>query len=140
MIAMFSKWRHSGFHVFCGNRVSPNDDTAMEDLARYIIRASFSQVRMRYLEQEETVVYTAKDKKTTRVFPALEWLAAVNSHIPNKGEQMVRYYGYYSNVSRGKRQKEGSDRRGYPLHPRNPGGWKDLPAELGAVDPKDLPG
>lgn len=25
------------------------------------------------------------------------------------GEQMVRYYGYYSNVSRGKRQKEGLD-------------------------------
>ena len=31
------------------------------------------------------------------------------SHIPNRGEQMVRYYGYYSNVSRGKRQKEGID-------------------------------
>ena len=31
------------------------------------------------------------------------------SHIPNRGEQMVRYYGYYSNVSRGKRQKEGLD-------------------------------
>jgi hypothetical protein len=26
------------------------------------------------------------------------------SHVPNKGEQMVRYYGYYSNVSRGKRK------------------------------------
>jgi len=36
-------------------------------------------------------------------------LAAVCSHIPNKGEQMARYYGYYSNVSRGKRQKESSD-------------------------------
>ncbi len=31
------------------------------------------------------------------------------SHIPNKGEQMVRYYGYYSNVSRGRRQKEDQD-------------------------------
>ena len=37
----------------------------------------------------------------------MEWLAAMCSHIPNRGEQMVRYYGYYSNVSRGKRQKEG---------------------------------
>ena len=36
--------------------------------------------------------------------PALEWLAAMCSHIPNKGEQMVRYYGYYSNVSRGKKK------------------------------------
>jgi len=47
--------------------------------------------------------------RRTEVFPALEWLAAMCSHIPNRGEQMVRYYGWYSNVSRGKRQKEGSD-------------------------------
>ena len=41
--------------------------------------------------------------------PALEWLANLCSHIPNRGEQMVRYYGCYSNVSREKRQKESSD-------------------------------
>jgi len=29
----------------------------------------------------------------------------MGSHLPNKAEQMVRYYGYYSNVSRGKRGK-----------------------------------
>jgi len=31
------------------------------------------------------------------------------SHIPNRGEQMVRYDGYSNNVSRGKRQQEGLD-------------------------------
>ena len=109
MIAMLSTWRHSGFNAFCGNRISPKDDTAMENLARYIIRASFSQERMQYLDQEGKVVYAAKNGKSVKVFPAMEWLAAMCSHIPNRGEQMVRYYGYYSNVSRGKRQKEGSD-------------------------------
>ena len=104
MIRMLSTWRHSGFHVFCGNRISPDDDTAMENLARYIIRASFSQERMQYLDQEAKVVYTSKDGRTSRIFAALEWLAAMCSHIPDKGGQMVRYYGYYSNVSRGKRQ------------------------------------
>jgi hypothetical protein len=72
----------------------------MENLARYIIRASFSQERMTYLDHEATVVYTAKAcpgprsgaGKDTKVFSALEWLAAMCSHIPNKGEQMVRYY------------------------------------------------
>ncbi|MBL7177711.1 MAG: hypothetical protein ISS66_17965 [Desulfobacteraceae bacterium] len=44
------------------------------------------------------------------MFDALEWLAAMCSHVPNKGEQMVRYYGHYSNVSRGKRKKQGQDR------------------------------
>ena len=109
MMRMLSGWKHTGFNVFCGNRISPADETAMENLARYIIRASFSQERMRYLDQEGTVVYRSKGGETTRSFPATEWLAAMCSHIPNRGEQMVKYYGFYSNASRGKRQKEGSD-------------------------------
>jgi hypothetical protein len=43
------------------------------------------------------------------LFDACEWLAAMCSHIPNRGEQMVRYYGFYSNVCRGRRQKEKID-------------------------------
>ena len=38
---------------------------------------------------------------------ALDWIAQVVSHIPDPGEQMVRYYGWYSNASRGKRRKRG---------------------------------
>jgi hypothetical protein len=30
--------------------------------------------------------------------------AAMCYHVPNKGERMIRYYGYYSNVARGKRK------------------------------------
>ena len=82
----------------------------MENLARYIIYPEgHKQERMQYLDQEGRVVYTAKDKKTSKVFPAREWMAGMCSHIPNRGEQMVRYYGHYSNVSRGKRQMEGND-------------------------------
>ncbi|MHB9097185.1 MAG: transposase [Syntrophales bacterium] len=36
MIVMLSTWRHSGFHVFCGNRIQPKEDKAMETLSRYI--------------------------------------------------------------------------------------------------------
>jgi Ca2+/Na+ antiporter len=43
-------------------------------------------------------------KRNFAVFPVLDWIAALTVHIPNKGEQLVRYYGYYSNVSRGKRK------------------------------------
>ena len=66
--------------------------------------------------QEE---YRSKDGKETKVFDALEWLAAMPgaakpcedgcSHVPNKGEQMARYYGFYSNVARGKRKKTDAD-------------------------------
>jgi hypothetical protein len=35
--------------------------------------------------------------------------AAMCSHVPDKGEQMVRCYGYYSNVAHGKRKKSDQD-------------------------------
>ncbi len=75
----------------------------MENIPRYIIRASFSQERMTYLPLESKVEYTFKDWKNLKTFDALEWLAAMCSHVPNRGEQMVRYYGHCSNVSRGRR-------------------------------------
>lgn len=59
-ISLLSTWRHSGLHVFCGNRIQPKEEKAMESLARYIIRASFSQERMQYLADEGTVIYAAK--------------------------------------------------------------------------------
>ena len=109
LIDMLMKWRHSGFNVFCGPRIQPGDEDAMENLARYIIRASFSQERMTYIPEESKVIYQSKDGKEEKIFDALEWLVAMCSHVPNKGEQMVRYYGFYSNVSRGKRKKQGQD-------------------------------
>ena len=48
-------------------------------------------------------------RSVAKVFDALDWLAAMTSHVPNKGEQMVRYYGHYSNASRGLRQKKNLD-------------------------------
>jgi len=109
LIYMLIKWRHSGFNVFSGPRIQPGEQEAMENLARYIIRASFSQERMTYMPEESKVVYQSKDGKEEKIFDALEWIAAMCSHVPNKGEQMVRYYGYYSNVSRGKRKKNDHD-------------------------------
>ena len=35
----------------------------------------------------------------------LEFIARVTSHIPDKGQVMVRYYGLYSNAHRGKMRK-----------------------------------
>jgi hypothetical protein len=55
------------------------------------------------------VIYQSKDGRSTKTFNALDWLAQLVTHIPNKGEQMVRYYGYYSNKSRGLRKKAGTD-------------------------------
>ena len=55
------------------------------------------------------VIYQSKDGTSPKTFDALDWLAQLVTHIPNKGEQMVRYYGFYSNKSRGLRKKAGND-------------------------------
>jgi hypothetical protein len=64
---------------------------------------------MTYLPEASRIIYRSKDKQQEKAFDALDWLAAMTSHIPDQREQMVRYYGFYSNVSRGIRQKENQD-------------------------------
>ena len=48
------------------------DDKTMENLTRYVIRVSFSQERMTYLDKEGKVIYKAKDGKSSKSFLALE--------------------------------------------------------------------
>jgi len=144
-VALMGKWRHSGFSVHCGPRILLRQKAAMENLGRYIIRASFSQERLDYDAQTATVVYKGKDGRRQKSFDALEWLAARCSHVPNKGEHMVRYYGYYSNVSRGKRQKTGDDAAmAYILEPPLPDktfrkNWARLIQKIYEVDPLVCP-
>jgi hypothetical protein len=115
IIENMMNWRHSGFNVYCDKAIWPNNEDGLENLARYIIRASFSQERMTYIPANDSsdgvpkVIYQSKDGTSTKTFDALDWLAQLVTHIPNKGEQMVRYYGFYSNKSRGLRKKTGTD-------------------------------
>jgi hypothetical protein len=44
-------------------------------------------------------------KRNFQVFSALDFLAEVSQHIPDKGEHLVRYYGWYSHRLRGIRAK-----------------------------------
>jgi hypothetical protein len=108
-------WRHTGFHVYLGPRIWPDDHDALERLARYIIRACFSSDRMVYIPAEKTpndiakVIYTSKDGKSSQTFDALDWLARLVTHVPGRYEHTVRCYGYYSNKSRGMRKKADAD-------------------------------
>jgi hypothetical protein len=71
-------WHHSGFNVYCGPAIWPGNDTGIENLARYIIRAAFSQGRMTYIPESSAsdgrakVIYQSKDGRDRKVFPALD--------------------------------------------------------------------
>jgi hypothetical protein len=64
---------------------------------------------MVYNAENGTVIYRsrmhAKTKRNFEIFSAEEFIAAITQHIPDKGFQMVRYYGWYSNRARGERAK-----------------------------------
>jgi hypothetical protein len=72
---------HSGLNVYCGPTIRPNNDQGLEELARYIIGASFSQERMTYVPSKDTldsltkVIYRSKDGRTSKTFDALDWPA-----------------------------------------------------------------
>ena len=60
------------------------------------------------------VAYRARSPRATplyRLFDAGEFLARVIMHVPEPRRHLVRYYGWYSNVSRGKRRKAGAENR-----------------------------
>jgi len=52
IIENMMSWHHSGFNIYCGNAIWPHDEKGLEDLARYLIRASFSQERMIYINSD----------------------------------------------------------------------------------------
>ncbi len=41
---------------------------------------------MTYVRAESKVIYKFKNEKKTKTFDALEWLVAMFSHVPNRGE------------------------------------------------------
>ena len=90
-------------------QIRSQDKPGRESLAQTILRSPFSQEKMIYREETKTVPYRSKmnpvGRRNLAVFPVLDWIAALTVHIRNKGEQLVPYNGYCSNLSRGKREK-----------------------------------
>jgi hypothetical protein len=106
-------WRHTGFSVHNRVRVEPEDQPAVERLARYIMRPPISLERMQW-GGDGKVLYRPKGGHDGRnrqlgnvaeAFDPAEFLVRVIMHIPVPRRHLVRYYGAYSNVSRGSRRK-----------------------------------
>ena len=96
-------WRHnSGFSFHNEVRILPGDTKGIENLAQYIIRNTFSLAKLSYVTSSGTVIYRSKmshggNKKNFQTFSALEFIAAITQHIPERMSQMVRYLGWYAN-------------------------------------------
>lgn len=142
-------WRHSGFSLHNAVRIGAQDGEGRRAVAEYIPRSPFSLEKLRYHATTGTIIYHSKMhpvlKRNFEVFSACHWLAALTAHIPNAGEHLVRYYGWYSNVSRGKRRKaqEGEASHSEELSEVGPSeakrAWARLIKQVYEVDPLVCP-
>ena len=77
--------------------------------------------------------------KDIKEFSCIEWMAALVSHIPDRGGQTVRYLGYYSNVTRGRLKKEGDEPETHIIEDDSPKGlnrsWARLIQKIYELDP-----
>jgi hypothetical protein len=75
-------------------------------VGKYLVRPLLSLERLSLDEREGRVAYRyGKEARETERMDDLEFIARVTSHIPDKGQVTVRYYGLYANAHRGKVKK-----------------------------------
>jgi len=92
---------------------------------------------MEYLPQEAKVLYQSKDGNEKKTCSALEWLAAMGTHVPDRYQQCVRYYGAYANSTRGQAAQTATGRP----HPHRAGAadlFGTVSQELGTPNPEGL--
>lgn len=123
------------------------DAEGRQRLARYMIRCPLALEKMRYDSGSDMVVYRSKLhaalKRNYQLMPALKWLRLLMNHTPDKYEHLVRYYGYYSNRSRGARRlAEQADDTApspviddTPIDNRHRANWARLIQKVYEVDP-----
>jgi len=106
-------WRHTGFSAHNAVRVRAGDVAARRKLAQYMLRAPFALEKMSYDPVSSTVIYRSRMHKTLKrnfqIMHGADWLAQLCRHIPDRFEHLVRYAGWYSNRSRGKRRRVGAN-------------------------------
>ena len=143
-------WRHTGFSAHNAVRVGARDASARRSLAQYMLRAPLSLEKMSYDPESCTVIYRSRMHKTLKrnfqVMHGADWMAQLCSHIPDRFEHLVRYAGWYSNRSRGKRRR--SDTETPEIAPREVDAreasrvrstWARLIHKVYEIDPLECP-
>ena len=98
-------WEHSGFSVWVEAPILPEEVSSRLRLARYLVKAPVSLERLECNEGACTVVCTCSKRDERRTLTALDFMAELSQHIPDRGQNAVVYHGRYSNRSRGERRK-----------------------------------
>ena len=136
-------WPHTGFNVH--SRVRAKTKIEAERVGKYMIRPLLSLERLSFSEKEGKVCYRyGKVAEEVEQMNYLEFIARVVSHIPDKGQVTVRYYGLYANAHRGKVKKANLALSSLriveeELQPIPTKGWAEMIRKVYEVDPLVCP-
>jgi hypothetical protein len=140
---MILSWRHTGFNTHSEVRTTTTEDARR--VARYMAKPILALGRLSFDEARGKVIYQYGDGDADRVeTDYLDFIARVTTHIPNKGQVMIRYYAIYSNAHRGKEKKRGGAASVMPCLPPPPPrqaspGWRELIRNIYQTDPLTCP-
>jgi hypothetical protein len=121
LVQQMRSWHHSGFDVNFAGRLDAADVAGRERLAQYMLRCPFSLERMIRVTPDGKILYRAEKSDCRRfpeparpdlfggaarnfqVFEPLDFIAELTQHIPEPHKHLVRYFGWYSSATRGRR-------------------------------------
>jgi hypothetical protein len=136
-------WPHSGFNVHSLVRAKTKPEA--ERVGKYMLRPILALERLTLLEAEGKVGYRHGERGAElETMDYLEFIARVTSHIPDKGQVMVRYYGLYANAHRGKVRKASQAPSPLRIIEEEPRcipskGWAEMIRKVYEVDPMVCP-
>ena len=142
LVQKILRWHHTGFNVHSKVRAASKREA--ERVGKYMIRPLLSLKKLFFDETAGKVRYQySRHGSQEESMDYLEFIARVTSHIPDKGQVMVCYYGLYSNAHRGKMRKAGA----LSFHPpiiegeyHIPSrGWAEMIRKVYEVDPLRCP-
>jgi hypothetical protein len=108
LVEIMRNWVHPGFSVFQGEAIAPDDHQARRRVAGYMVHPPIALDRLRYRPETGQVIYYGRQRgrcgdaaaSPAWIFPALDFLAGLCAHVPDSGQQLLRYYGAFSNARR----------------------------------------
>jgi hypothetical protein len=143
LVEKISGWRHSGFSVHSKVRAQTRKEA--ERVGKYMIRPLLSLERLSLDEKRAQVCYRyGREAGEVEWMDYLEFIARLTSHIPDKGQVTVRYYGLYANAHRGKVKKASLEFFSLrmveeELRPIASKGWAEMIRKVYEVDPLICP-
>ncbi|MGB2843398.1 MAG: transposase, partial [Candidatus Aminicenantaceae bacterium] len=92
LVEKILRWRHTGFNVH--SKVRATSMREAERVGKYMIRPLLSLKRLFFDETAGKVCYQySRHASQEESMHYLEFIARVTSHIPDKGQVMIRYCG-----------------------------------------------